>query len=120
MNAQHTPGPDEIAAFRLAIDDGISDVGMTYDNDPESPRSVAYDVGRTVAELPEPWQSLLAAAPALLAACEAALPWLSLLGDFIGNGVESDKHNHGTPIGPMGRCDAIGAIKNAIRLARGS
>jgi hypothetical protein len=48
------------------------------------------------------------------AALRGALPWLSLLGDFIGNGVMIDRMNHGTPLGPTGRCDAIGAIHAAL------
>lgn len=32
----------------LGFREGNGDVGMTYDDDPESPRSVAYDVGRTL------------------------------------------------------------------------
>ncbi len=32
----------------LGFREGRGDLGMTYDDDPESPRSVAYDVGRTV------------------------------------------------------------------------
>jgi|688.fasta_scaffold49906_10 hypothetical protein len=37
-------------AFRLGFDEGYEspfgcDVGMTYDDDPDSPRSVAYDMG---------------------------------------------------------------------------
>jgi hypothetical protein len=50
----------------------------------------------------------------LIAALQGTLPWLSLLGDFIGNGVEVDKHSHGTPLGPLGRCDAILAVKTAL------
>lgn len=33
-------------AFLLGFLEGLDDVGMTYDNDPDSPRSVAYDTGR--------------------------------------------------------------------------
>lgn len=32
----------------LGFREGAGDLGMTYDDDPESPRSVAYDVGRTI------------------------------------------------------------------------
>jgi hypothetical protein len=67
-------------------------------------------------------QQLLAFARALLLqssaqsleAMKAAVPWLSLLGDFIGNGVSVDKHNHGTPLGDMGRCDAMLKLRDAI------
>lgn len=41
----------------------------------------------------------------LVEACKAALPYMVRLGDFIGNG-EGDK--------PMGRCNAILAMKDAI------
>lgn len=34
--------------WNLGFDEGLGDMGMTYDDDPESPRSVAYDLGRTV------------------------------------------------------------------------
>jgi hypothetical protein len=37
---------DVIAAFQLGFWEGSGDVGMTYNNDPEDPRSVAYDMGR--------------------------------------------------------------------------
>jgi hypothetical protein len=60
-------GP-ETEAFHLGVQEASGDIGMTYDNDPESPRSVAYDVGRTVGELLEPWRSRLAAAPELYVA----------------------------------------------------
>lgn len=48
---------------------------------------------------------LLNAAPALLAACQDALPWLILLGNYIGNGTKSD---------PDGRCNAIDLIHRAL------
>lgn len=34
-------------AWLLGFNEGDGDIGMTYDNDPASPRSVAYDEGRT-------------------------------------------------------------------------
>lgn len=37
-----------LKAFVLGFREGDGDVGMTYDNDPESPRSRAYDRGRTL------------------------------------------------------------------------
>lgn len=37
-----------IRAFLLGFREGRGDVGMTYDDDPESPRSRAYDRGRTL------------------------------------------------------------------------
>lgn len=36
------------AVALLGFREGRGDMGMTYDNDPGSPRSVAYDVGRTI------------------------------------------------------------------------
>jgi hypothetical protein len=33
--------------FRLGFDEGDGDVGMTYDDDPSSERSAAYDMGRS-------------------------------------------------------------------------
>lgn len=36
--------------FLLGLTEGLGDVGRTYDGDPESLRSVAYDTGRTTAE----------------------------------------------------------------------
>ena len=53
---------------------------------------------------------LIAAAPELLEAARAALPYLVRLGDFIGNG-EGDT--------PMGRCEVILAVKNALAHAEG-
>lgn len=34
--------------FLLGFREGAGDMGMTYDDDPESPRSLAYDAGRDV------------------------------------------------------------------------
>jgi hypothetical protein len=36
------------AAFQMGYEDGAGDMGMTFDDDPESPRSRAYDLGRTM------------------------------------------------------------------------
>lgn len=63
----------EIAAFHLGFTESDGDVGMTYDGDPESPRSQAYDMGRTVGEWPEPWRSIFAAAPEMAAMLDALL-----------------------------------------------
>jgi hypothetical protein len=44
-------GRDALAHPRcllLGYREGNGYTGVTYDNDPESPRSVAYDVGRTL------------------------------------------------------------------------
>jgi hypothetical protein len=49
-----------------------------------------------------------------IAAMREALAWLSLLGDHIGNGVTEDRHKHGVPLGPMGRCNAISRLRDAI------
>jgi hypothetical protein len=35
-----------LRAFLLGFREAGGDVGMTYDNDPDSPRSRAYDTGR--------------------------------------------------------------------------
>jgi hypothetical protein len=41
------PAGSEMAAiWQLGHDEAGGDVGMTYDDDPGSPRSVAYDEGR--------------------------------------------------------------------------
>lgn len=45
------------------------------------------------------------ASPALLAACQDAIPWLVLLGDYIGNGTKGD---------PDGRCEVIDLIHRAL------
>lgn len=54
-------------------------------------------------------------------ALRGALPWLCLLGDYIGNGVKETDDKIGrsyrvqlTPLGPEGRCDAIGKIHEAL------
>lgn len=67
--------PDECEAFRLGLAEADGDVGMTYDGNPESPRSIAYDVGRTLGRnvLVPSWRALLAAAPDLLDAARARL-----------------------------------------------
>jgi hypothetical protein len=57
---------------------------------------------------PEKWQEagkLMGASPELAAALAGALPWLILLGDFIGNGTKAN---------PEGRCDAILAARDAL------
>lgn len=41
------PGSALDRCYRLGWDEGCSAFGMTYDDDPESDRSVAYDTGRT-------------------------------------------------------------------------
>lgn len=37
-----------LKAFLLGLRESSGTVGMTYDDDPNSPRSKAYDYGRTV------------------------------------------------------------------------
>lgn len=54
-----------------------------------------------------------------IAAMREALAWLSLLGDTIGNGVTEDRHGHGVPLGPMGRCETIGRLRAAIEAEQG-
>ena len=39
--------PTYAAEWSLGHEEAEGDVGMTYDDDPESPRSRAYDEGRT-------------------------------------------------------------------------
>ena len=34
--------------FAWGFDEGDEAMGVTFDNDPESPRSVAYDLGRSL------------------------------------------------------------------------
>jgi hypothetical protein len=41
----------------------------------------------------------------MMLAIQGALPWMILLGDYIGNGTKDD---------PMGRCNAILAMRNAL------
>lgn len=36
--------------FLLGVVEANDSVGMTYDDDPDSPRSAAYDMGRTLGE----------------------------------------------------------------------
>lgn len=50
-------------------------------------------------------EELLEAVMGFRNACEQALPWLVRLGDFIGNGEKDD---------PMGRCNAVLAIRNQL------
>jgi hypothetical protein len=47
---RHRGRRGRIAAFLLGVLECRDDSGMTYDNDPWSPRSVAYDRGRTLGE----------------------------------------------------------------------
>jgi len=37
--------------WQFGYDEAEGDVGITYDDDPESPRSVAYDEGRTAGRI---------------------------------------------------------------------
>lgn len=74
----HTPDPGETAAFLLGVAEAGGGVGMTYDGDANSPRSVAYDLGRTIGEMPPgPWRSMLSAAPDLLAALSALCEYVA-------------------------------------------
>lgn len=34
--------------FKLGYEEGLESMGVTYDDDPGSPRSVAYDLGRSL------------------------------------------------------------------------
>lgn len=36
------------AVFAWGFDEGLDSMGCTFDDDPESPRSVAYDLGRSL------------------------------------------------------------------------
>ncbi len=38
-------------AWQRGYDEALDAFGMTYDDDPESPRSIAYDNGRTAGQL---------------------------------------------------------------------
>lgn len=42
--------PALLSVFLLGFEESASGFGRTYDDDPESPRSVAYDRGRTFGE----------------------------------------------------------------------
>jgi hypothetical protein len=48
----HDTSPEDVAGmeevFLRGFEEGLGDFGMTYDNDSESPRSRAYDFGRTI------------------------------------------------------------------------
>ena len=75
-----TPRP-----FDLGVAEANDGIGMTYDNDPESPRSVEYDTGRTIGQLPEPWRTTIVKAvnahDALVAALGAAYEALARVGE---------------------------------------
>lgn len=45
-------------AYQLGYEEGLSDFGMTYDDDPDSPQSRAYDAGRTVRRVLEGWEDM--------------------------------------------------------------
>jgi len=64
---------------------------------------------------------LIAAAGDLRDAVRDLLPWLSLLGDFIGNGTtdRKDHDRHGVPLGDDERCRAILRARRAVNLAEG-
>lgn len=46
--AEHVDMLRLVSAFALGLDEAADDVGMTYDDDPDSLRSRAYDFGRTI------------------------------------------------------------------------
>lgn len=118
MNTKHTPGPWTNTPMQDTIwaNDGDTMVARIADLPWKETPS-----GRRTSDCETEYANarLIAAAPELLEALEATLPWLSLLGDFIGNGVMVDKMNHKTPVGPMGRCEAIAKVRDAIARATG-
>jgi hypothetical protein len=59
------------------------------------------------------------ARPETIETMREALAWLCLLGDHIGNGITEDRHGHGVPLGPMGRCQTIGRLRAAIEAEEG-
>jgi len=64
-------------AFRLGWEEAD---GWASGQDTAPLWSEAYDCGRTVGRLPEPWKSALAAAPAMLAALKACADYLGEMG----------------------------------------
>jgi len=44
-------------AYGLGYEEGLGDVGMTYDDDPDSPLSRCYDAGRTVRRVLADWET---------------------------------------------------------------
>jgi hypothetical protein len=52
------PPFDSADAYMLGYDEGLGECGMTYDDDPESQLSRAYDAGRTVRRVLEGWEDM--------------------------------------------------------------
>ena len=46
----HNVIKDHPEEFKLGITEAYLSTGVTYDGDPESPRSIAYDLGRVMGE----------------------------------------------------------------------
>ena len=73
-----TPRP-----FDLGVADAIEGFGMTYDNE----NSVAYDVGLTIGELPEPWKTNIVravnTAPAMAEALAALVTLVAVYGGLL-------------------------------------
>ena len=86
MKTRYIPTPAEIATFKLGVKEAHGAMGVTYDNDPTSPRSVAYDWGRNIGEIdatgPSHWKKLVELAP------ELALMVDTLIFQFEHNGDE--------------------------------
>jgi hypothetical protein len=64
---------------------------------------------------------IISAALDLRDAVRELLPWMSLLGDYIGNGtmVRKDHERHGVPLGDDERCRAILRARQALNLSEG-
>ena len=69
------------------------------------PMAASVHAQQLMADSEHDTSCIVNASPALLAACQNALPWLVLLGDYIGNGTKGD---------PEGRCNAIDFIHRAL------
>lgn len=95
---KNIPTTAEIAAFKLGVKEAHSALGMTYDNDSGSPRSVAYDWGRNVGEIdatgPRHWMAMMRLAPEMakiLLDCSLALSELSKHPAFADDAPEFNK-----------------------------
>jgi hypothetical protein len=47
-----------VNAYQLGYEEGLSDFGMTFDDNPDSTQSRAYDAGRTVRRVLEGWEDM--------------------------------------------------------------
>ena len=111
----HEPGSPLHEAWQLGYDEGLDAVGMTYDDDPESARSVAYDVGRTARERSEGIEHAGRMQAEMLGTTDAMV-WATRFVETFGGetvNVEGSQYDGGIDFGTL-----LGWFANAIEVGR--